>query len=383
MTTLGNWDDQFDRSTKKRKLEIDFNKTLISILPEHLITDHILPRLPVKSLTRFKIVCKSWFSIISTSEFAENHLKFSSLNPQFVVLTDDHSIEEEHYKLFVLRYDELNDMTELVRLDMDRNWVFTNFDVVGSCNGLLCLYFEEESRYGSFSVWNPITRQCREIKNPDGEAFALDFGFGYASTVEDYKIVALFSPRKHGFGDLYVFSLRSGEWKRIDGLDGFYAALSLDDMTIVINDTLYWPLKNMNDWQKAKCIVGFDLVDEKLKEIPWMSWFNQYKRADFFGMRGCLSLHCHGDQGSDVWVLREYGDGNSWEKLFSVNLGGMSFLNFTETGKCLVKSLDRLKVIDPSQENPEESQAGAQFSGRIAGTGVYVESFISPFVTTS
>ncbi|KAK9690416.1 hypothetical protein RND81_09G126400 [Saponaria officinalis] len=382
MTTLGSGHDEFDRSTKKRKIEIDLQKTLIVNLPEHLIIEHILPRLPVKSLIRFKTVCKLWLSIISTSEFAQSHLKFSSLNPKFVILSEDHSLDE-HYKLFLLNYDENNDTRELIRLNLDQNWVFTNLDVVGSCNGLLCLYLEEETKYGSFCVWNPVTNQCREIKNPNGEAFALDFGFGYASTVDDYKIVALFSPRKHGFGDLYVYSLKLGQWKRIDGLDGFYAALSLDDMTIVINDTLYWPLKNLNDWQKAKCIVGFDLVDEKLKEIPWMNWFNQYKRADFFGMKGCLSLHCHGDQGSDVWVLKQYGDGNSWEKLFSVNLGGMSFLNFTETGKCLVKTSDRLKVIDPSQENPEESQVGVEFSGQIAGTGVYVESFISPFVTES
>ncbi|KAH9626652.1 hypothetical protein KSS87_004653 [Heliosperma pusillum] len=296
---------------------------------------------------------------------------------------EDHSLDE-HYKLFLLPYEKNNnnnDVGELVRLDLDNNnWVYTNLDIVGTCNGLFCLYLEEETKYGNFYVWNPVTRQCREIENPDGEAFALDYGFGYASSIDDYKIVALFSPRKHGFGDLYVFSLRTGKWKRIDGLDGFYAALSLDDGTVVINDTLYWPLKNLKDWQKAKCIVGFNLIEEKLKEIPWMKWFSQYNRADFFGMKGCLSLHCYGEQGSDVWVLKQYGDWNSWEKMFSVNLGGMVLLDFADTGKCLVQTAAELKVIDPSRDPPEELQGGTHFSGRVTGSGVYVESFISPFV---
>ncbi|XP_074312675.1 F-box/kelch-repeat protein At3g23880-like [Silene latifolia] len=375
MTTLVIGHDQFDRSMKNRMIQINTHQNLTAVLPQHLIVEHILPRIPVKPLFRFKIVCKFWNSIISSYEFAQTHLKFSSLCPQFVVLNQDHRVNENYYsfdfKLFLLPFDRNDCVGELVRLDFDQNWVFTVIDIVGSCNGLLCFYLEVESRYSSFIVWNPVTRQCREIKVPVGEDLCLDYGFGYVSLIDDYKIVAQFSQRKLGGGYLYVFSLRTGEWKSID---------KFDDVIIVINDTFNWLRKSMNDWQNPKCILGFDLVDDKLKEIPWISCFNQYKRGYFFGMKGCVSFYCEGDQGSDVWVLNQYGDKNSWKKLFSVNLGEMSFLNFTETGKCLVETSGKLGVIDSSQESPEESQVGACFSGQIAATGVYVESFISPFV---
>ncbi|KAK2368818.1 F-box/kelch-repeat protein [Trifolium repens] len=51
-------------------------KTMLH-LPYELIIE-ILLRLPVKSLISFKCVCKSWFSIISDSYFANLHFELTS-----------------------------------------------------------------------------------------------------------------------------------------------------------------------------------------------------------------------------------------------------------------------------------------------------------------
>ncbi|XP_074314536.1 F-box/kelch-repeat protein At3g23880-like [Silene latifolia] len=372
MATSGSGHREFDRSMKNR---------MTASLPDHLIVEYILPILPVKSLIRFKTVCKFWLSIISSSEFQQSHFKFSSLRPRFVILNKDPCLEQQ-FKLQLLPCDKNDNVGDLARLDLDQNWVFTSLDIAGSCNGLLCLYLKVGKMYGNFCVWNPATHQCRKIENPEGEDLVSDCGFGYASSIDDYKILALFWRPENGYGDLYVFSLRTGEWKGIAEFCGFYAyALRLDNFRIfVINDTLYWPDKSLGDWRATKYILGVDLVDDKLKEIPWIDHFSQYKGGDFFVMKGCVSLYCEGDRGSDVWVLKQFGDENSWEKLFSVNLGGMSFLNFTEKGECLAKSPGQLKVIDPSQESPDDSQVAARFSGEIGSTDIYFESFISPFV---
>lgn len=43
----------------------------------------ILSRLPVKSLLRFKTVCKSWLSLISSRDFIKTHLSMSTNNPHY------------------------------------------------------------------------------------------------------------------------------------------------------------------------------------------------------------------------------------------------------------------------------------------------------------
>ncbi|KAL6563412.1 hypothetical protein OROGR_002371 [Orobanche gracilis] len=46
-------------------------------LPQEMI-ENILPRLPVKSLLRFKSVCKRWRDTISDPEFPQTHLRLSN-----------------------------------------------------------------------------------------------------------------------------------------------------------------------------------------------------------------------------------------------------------------------------------------------------------------
>lgn len=60
-----------DLITKKRKKK---RKRDTVQLPEHIIHNEILTRLPPKYILRFRLVCKSWNSLFSTSAFKNSHL---------------------------------------------------------------------------------------------------------------------------------------------------------------------------------------------------------------------------------------------------------------------------------------------------------------------
>ncbi|MCL7032253.1 hypothetical protein MKW94_000196, partial [Papaver nudicaule] len=45
-------------------------------LPEEIIGD-ILPRLPAKSVLRFRCVCKSWLKLFRNPNFVKHHLKYA------------------------------------------------------------------------------------------------------------------------------------------------------------------------------------------------------------------------------------------------------------------------------------------------------------------
>ena len=54
-------------------------------IPPDVVTE-ILLRLPSKSLIRFRCVCKSWDTLIFSSEFISKHLNFTTNNNNFCLL---------------------------------------------------------------------------------------------------------------------------------------------------------------------------------------------------------------------------------------------------------------------------------------------------------
>jgi hypothetical protein len=82
----------------------------------------------------------------------------------------------------------------IVSLPKAKNVVVNHWKLVGSCNGLLCLYENSKTNCRKFCLWNPATREFSEefgwlpYGNPDLDYF--DFMFGYDASTRGYKIVA-------------------------------------------------------------------------------------------------------------------------------------------------------------------------------------------------
>uniref|UniRef100_A0A803LMX5 DUF2921 domain-containing protein n=1 Tax=Chenopodium quinoa TaxID=63459 RepID=A0A803LMX5_CHEQI len=218
-----------------------------------------------------------------------------------------------------LSFDECNNMKEFVNLEDRYNGPRYGptpraTRIVGSCNGVLCLF---DSDLFEFVLWNPVTNhyhlagglELNYVPNDD----VTSVGFGYISSIDDYKIEAR-----------------------------------------VYRD-------------EKSHIVGLNLVSGLLTKVQLPNLLTRNFDAKVFEIKGSLSLCCtmydHGRRHTtrvyDVWTLKNNGDGNSWEKSFSINIKGLTLLYIFETGKCLVtRNSNQLMLFDPNEATSSSSTEG-------------------------
>ncbi|KAK9673098.1 hypothetical protein RND81_12G145900 [Saponaria officinalis] len=163
-------------------------------IPDEIIYYGILTRLPVKSLLRFKSVCKDWYALIKSSTFIDTHLKYvleSHDSSDFMIVSVNY---EPSY--FYTYYDapQFTSGIDVLLKEID-NYHPTR--VVGSCNGLICLKLGFNS---GLMLCNPITREYYRFIDPISHRCSNNFrkyvdqyGFGYDIVTSHYKIVKITS----------------------------------------------------------------------------------------------------------------------------------------------------------------------------------------------
>ncbi|KAL6501297.1 hypothetical protein OROHE_024944 [Orobanche hederae] len=115
----------------------------------------ILLWLPAKSIIRFKLVCKRWLLLFSSDKFRHLHtLRCPKLQQSLILETST--------SLFFY-FNPIIDGDE--RSMIPYNFPHPDPRIASSCNGLMLLqsHFKDKSFY----VYNPTTRQSREIILPD------------------------------------------------------------------------------------------------------------------------------------------------------------------------------------------------------------------------
>ncbi|XP_074281099.1 F-box/kelch-repeat protein At3g23880-like isoform X1 [Silene latifolia] len=275
-------------------------------LPFDLITQNILTRLPIKSVVRFKLVSKLWYSTLSSSKFGHTHFKFhhpSSPTLSLLIRSND------KFHFLSCESDEQFDV-KLVSFEVDIDVGNEILVLVGTCNGLVCL---GSSSGGLFILWNPITHDFRKYLDPEISKFftrgwMVTWGFGYVSDSDDYKIVRICKQVKGQSFRLHVFSVRFDKWRRIDndsshdfsGLMTTEHLYNLYRPGVLVNDTLYWmggvPLIHEESERK---IMSFNLALEVFNTFPDLkvstplTWVVDEECTDEFlcVVKGCLSKY--------------------------------------------------------------------------------------------
>ncbi|XP_074281644.1 F-box/kelch-repeat protein At3g23880-like [Silene latifolia] len=263
-------------------------KQLHSYLSDDLIIQEILTRLPIKSILRFKSVSKQWYSTLSSSDFANAHLMKSPFSHPSAPVNTLLIENDKNYNIF--SYDDDDQISgnfedNLVKLDVDFGVGKDHLILTGCCNGLVCLT-SASNEY--LIIWNPATRKLHKypshgyFKCPDeANHVSITCGFGYASSVDDYKFVGILSVVQGSTRSniVHVFSMRENRWRNIEfGHDPLFIL----NLGVFVSDKLYWKAYSK---QAGYLLVSFDLAVERF-DIINMDW----DKSDFLGvMRGCLS----------------------------------------------------------------------------------------------
>ncbi|GJV56206.1 F-box domain containing protein [Tanacetum coccineum] len=169
----------------------------------------VMLRLPVKSLLHFRIVSKTWKSIIDSNDFVVAYGACNSQPASFLV-TYDQGFVNSNYIRFIdvpfrfTRYHHFRPSLPDLNL---------NNKAIGSCYGLWCF---SSSRLAS--IWNPCIRKSVGVvipywvSNTDLEE-KIVFGFGVHPVTFDPTLVKIAYPeRDHGRWSVVVFRLSTQRW---------------------------------------------------------------------------------------------------------------------------------------------------------------------------
>ncbi|GAB2298412.1 hypothetical protein Dimus_032477 [Dionaea muscipula] len=315
--------------------------------PEEVVVE-ILARLPVRSLLRFKCVCKTWFSLIGSEYFAGKHLFARSMvfkHYNFENLLVDYHHSPMCRQFSAVDFNTLSVVHRKFKIVSSYPEYFSTsltYRFVGSCNGIVCLLVQDTVRFTlqqSLLLWNPATD---EVKTLQHENRIDNLGFGFDPKMNDYKVV-LFSylviPKTE---HVSVYSSLSDSWKNLDLPQGpeFYRFLMTSGTTNSGGRMLNWLGHNRRCRLTDQImVISFDLSEEAFVMTPMPPRTKckcGRKHKKYRLIRNTPDQPCtivcfpnpviidderecfDNEKIIHIWTLNEYGESGSWTKLRSL-----------------------------------------------------------------
>ncbi|WOH01702.1 hypothetical protein DCAR_0521087 [Daucus carota subsp. sativus] len=304
--------------------------------PEEVVTKTLL-RLEVKSLLLCKSVSKTWLSIISDHNFVRSHLSravvASSSNPTLLIIKNLHrdygTIDANVQQQSRGQLMELNVPDFPIRVNyLILPDALEVYSVVGSCNGIICLNCVVRN---FLALWNPATRQCKEIYGPFQEPFENNVGFGYDSVSNDYKIIKIVE--KTGSVDIpvvLVYSTNATCWTQLK-VPILKNEKVCGKNIIFMSGVVYCALNNK--------LFLVDLHKEVVGLVPFPKSTGQRgsEIMDFNGSVACVFFD--NGSGANLWTLDDVSGKMCWTKKFSLETNNIWLSCYLGAGKFYGKVL--------------------------------------------
>ncbi|RAL37006.1 hypothetical protein DM860_003928 [Cuscuta australis] len=323
-------------------------------LPEDL-TIAILTKLPPKSLIRLTALNKTWFSFIRSPEFVSSYRSIAGTEQLLCRLSNDGS----RFALIADRPDGDENLTvdlgsiinpdnrlPIRFLDNFHPSVHDDFEIIGSFNGLVCLCFSRwgtvnslyDARPWTIFLWNPSIRRHLLLPPPRIlPKMCGRLGFG-GSEDGDHKVVRILWVDLNSAGEevvrevrpflrdsggdhvvtVEIYSLNSGEWRILQ----FDLSPKRTFMTgqAFLQGRMHWISFKDNNPGRSTCVItSFSINEERFQDLPFPTSdvdFGQVWISVVGEKIGFLDVHfpyfcC-------VWVMQEYGNADSWAKLYNM-----------------------------------------------------------------
>ncbi|KAL5712618.1 hypothetical protein ACHQM5_014772 [Ranunculus cassubicifolius] len=324
------------RSRKQKKNSENYgNYGTLRVFPEEIVLN-ILSRLPYDSVFNCKLVSKYWQTLIALPSFAHMHLSFhrkllrlddddnsaaAAVNGGNVSLGILFSIHFTNYDKFKFGayygdfyenkpFSYTSKSLSLLNHPQLNNNKSQSYEIVGSCNGLVCYYvpFTEKR---AFYVCNHMTKEYVNLVLDDKRNYwgedTLKYisGFGYVQSSNEYKIVRINTDR----GKIQVFSLGTDRrgWRDKGEIKGKWLHnVYISKVGMLANGALHWL-----DYATMK-IMAFDLAKEEFDQVQSPPCFlppGYVEKNDHFQLRNlgrilCV-VHLKLGNGVDIWSLKK------------------------------------------------------------------------------
>ncbi|KAK7256016.1 hypothetical protein RIF29_29447 [Crotalaria pallida] len=378
-------------------------------VPTYDLLADILSRLQVKSLLRFKCVCKKWNALISHPHFAKTHFHRSTTDPTFthhMLLPQSCFLRDGVVSCSVKSLFNGNDFDVVVPQSL-RYPLRPNHDVVGYCNGLLCLLFDKVR----VRLLNPSTRSVSRESPPlfnrrDDPNRRVVFGFGYDDSSGAYKAVSVFVDYFMK-SSVSVFSFggggeENGSWREVHGFPA--AKPDWGKSGEFVNGTLNWLARTAQDHKgfvideklhavyvdEYFVIVCFDLGKETFTEL---SLPRDIDRSCSVGtvlgvLKDCLCVSQNYEtMNFVVWLMTEHGVKESWTRLLNISYADLGMEDYafldplcmSEKGDILLSTnVAECKVVLYNAGDGRLEHRGIQSEKSWYRSKVYVESLVWP-----
>uniref|UniRef100_A0A0A8YXK2 F-box domain-containing protein n=1 Tax=Arundo donax TaxID=35708 RepID=A0A0A8YXK2_ARUDO len=327
-------DNTLDRNTnpKTRMFKTYRRRVRRSSVPEiseELVLE-ILLRLPVKTLARFKSVCKAWHAIIANPCFIRMHLQQSSSKheqePSFLITphTLNKVIEDEAWpstfsnKVPLYLWQEGQDSACLMH-KTDFHGEFGSVYPMSHCDGLV-MFPTDTKVY----VFNPATSDV--LKLPDAQKDVEGFqsvGLGLDPRTNTYKVVRFFYRKICFSTGTYDAGM---EVCTIGGDDSYWRETinhppyPLQPHTPkYFKGSLYWHIFKQLLRSSPQGFLRFHFEDESFNFIPHPSLASEGGQFDFIELGGELCLAQYVATQIVMWMSPS-GDNGQWERLYVINL---------------------------------------------------------------
>lgn len=293
--------------------------TWLERLPREIFFD-ILSRQPIMSLLDCKLVSKLWYTSIRHPLLANMHLNHVTEDDLCLLLFSDWPKS----KLQLVQVNQAEETRTIQTLKTTFDSVLPEFEVVGSCNGLVCLYnyFYDDPLY----IYNPFSIEHKELPrfeaSPHLNICRTVFGFGFHPKTKQYKVIKIVYYKQSnndlvgGNPEAFVLALSDATptWRNIGKID---YELSGPTSEALVSGKLHWlSFVLVHEEVRYREIISFDIETEEFQVVPRPSCggLNQIN-YHLVTLRGCLSAVVSSGGGSnEIWVMKVYNEKTSWRK---------------------------------------------------------------------